>query len=166
MSGEHDKLVNKDICEKEHKNLEDKLTDLRANIHTSKESLGNRLDTVHSELNKALLGSISSPGGLMRDVANLKDNAEKQKKSKDEYEKRLNEKINSQNTKIKICLILFSLILGGKFLGFSVKAVFDYIKPIKEPTPIVKPVELEEENKEVPQAVKDYIKQQLEKENK
>ena len=69
MGEDNKDFVNKNICEEKHKAVEDKLIGLKANIHTSKESLSNRLD----EVDAALLGDRSSPGGLLRDFVDIKN---------------------------------------------------------------------------------------------
>lgn len=165
MSENHDNLVPKDICEKEHQVVDDKLVDLKANIRTSKESLGNRLDKVDTELHKALLGDITSPGGLLSDVKALKTNIKKAKEDWEEHKDTIDDKIKTQNFRMKLCLILVGILIGGKVLGFSITAIVDYMKPPTKPTPIVAPAPEIEGNDKVPQAIKDFIKEQLENKN-
>lgn len=165
MAGNHDNLISKDICKKEHQAVNDKLVDLKANIHTSKESLGNRLDKVDIELHRALLGDIASPGGLMADVEDLKTDIKKAKKDWKEHKNILDDKVKTQNFRMKLCLILVGIILGGKFLGYSITTVVDYMKPTAKPTTVVTPSPEIEENNEVPQVIKDFIKEQLKNKN-
>ena len=152
MAGEHDNLVQKDMCDIEHKIVHEKLVDLKANIHTAKESLGNHLDEVDAEVHKALLGNVDSPGGLLADVDDLKTNMKTAKIDWDEHKKIINDKIDTQNFKMKICLILVGILIGGKILGYSITSIVDYMKPPIKSAPVVVPKPtIEEDNNVLPE---------------
>ena len=160
MSETNEEFISKDVCEEKHKAVEDKFIDLKANIHTSKESLSNRLD----EVDTALLGDRRSPGGLLRDFIDIKNELEDHKGSIDEKIKRHEKQISkdfvhhqenvSSNLKflskaVWIAMGLSVMALGGRFFGISiemVKGMFD-----AEPAPIVAPAPVYEEYPGVPE---------------
>lgn len=144
-----DNQVNKDVCKEKHVSVNEKLVGLKANIHTSKESLSNRLD----EVSAALLGDRTSPGGLLRDIVEVKKDVERTKTN-------INEKIKSQNTKITLCIGLIVILIGGRFFGVSFDTIKKYFKP-HSPTPITAPAPIEEENDKIPKEIRDYIKERL-----
>lgn len=159
MSGDHKNLVTNDSCTDRTNAMTDKIIDLKANIHTSKESLGNRLDKVDSELQKALLGDVGSPGGLCGEVSDLKRDVEEATNNWKEHRKIVDDNVKSQNFRMKLCIILVALLLGGRILGYSISAVVNYMKP----TPITAPAPIEEEDYEIPAKIKDFIREELSK---
>lgn len=142
-----DSRVSKEICEEKHDNIKYNLAGLKANIHTSKESLSNRLDKV----NDALIGDTSKPGGLLRDIIELGKDIKGHKES-------IKKDIATQNFKMKLCLIMCFLVIGGKFLGTNLMSIKDYFFP-SITTTISTPASKE---KDVPIEIQEYIKKQLE----
>lgn len=159
MSENHDNLVNKEVCKEKHETVGKNFAEMKANIYTSKESLGNRLDTVGAELRKAMLGNENNPGGVLRDIIEIKRDMKRLQATNTEHEKRINEKVGTQNFRIKLCVGMVVILLGGKFFGFSLEGVKEFFT-LKPPTPIVasSPV-IEDDN--VPQEMQELIKQIL-----
>jgi hypothetical protein len=137
MTGKNGDFVKKDICDEKHQIVCNKIIDLKANIHTSKESLSNRI----AEVDAALLGDRSSPGGLLRDVIELKkevkeynEKTEKELKEYNEktlqniitYKENITKDINFLKAIVSFTLGLIVLMLGGKFFGIDLKTCIDY----------------------------------------
>ena len=165
-------FVSKGVCEERHQAVSEKFEDLKANIRTSKESLSSRLD----EVDVALLGDRKSPGGLLRDFIDIKNElsehkdavADELKRHEKQVEKDFNhhkENVSSslkfQGKAVWIAMGLSVMALGGRFFGISidmVKGLFD-----KDKTPVVQEAPIIEEDDSVPeelkQLIKDYLKQ-------
>ncbi len=171
MAEEHDNLVQKELCGKEHQVVNDKLADLKANILTSKESMGGKLDKFDCELRKALLGNSDHPGGLLTDIKAMKDGKEKYETSVNKDFKTLEDKVakdikthkalvGGQITLLRyvtwIAFGLSILAFGGKFLGLdgaTIKNFFSKTPPIVAPSPQV------EEDDSVPSELKILIRE-------
>jgi hypothetical protein len=110
-------IVKKDICEEKHKSIKTEIVGLKANITTSKESLSNRLD----EVDIALLGDRTDPGGLLRDIIEI----EKELKA---HQEKVTKELRKQNNKIYVGLIILALIFGGKFLGVSIDTIKNFFE--------------------------------------
>lgn len=154
MSENDEDFVNKGICEEKHKAVNEKFVDLKANIHTSKESLSNRLD----EVDAALLGDRRTPGGLLRDFVDIRNELTR-------YEKGINKELKHHKEniakdmkfmgwKIWIAIVLATLAVGGRISGISIKDLFQ-----KKPTPVVTtaPVIEEDDNNAVPKVIKELV---------
>jgi hypothetical protein len=167
MSESNEEFISKDVCEEKHKAVNDKFIDLKANIHTSKESLSNRLD----EVDTALLGDRRSPGGLLRDFVDVKNELKDHKDNINEklqrHEKQVGkdfvhhqEKVASNvkflSKAVWIAMGLSVMALGGRFFGISI----DMIKGMfsVEQTPVVAPAPPVEENTEIPEELQQMIK--------
>jgi len=165
MADKHDNLISKEVCDHKSNEVREKIIDLKANIHTSKESLGNRLDKVDLELQKALLGDVGSPGGLCGTVSELKRDIEEARKDWIEHKNIIDDKVKTQNFRMKLCFILLALIIGGKFLGFGISTVMDYMRPPIKPTPITAPAPIEETDNSVPTELKVLIQEIIEQQS-
>ena len=165
MIDNSENLINKDLCKEKHKAVDDNIVDLRANIHTSKESLGNRLDEVDNELQKALLGDVMSPGGILRDIVEIKNDMKRVVDDTEKYEKDVDDKIKIQNFRIKLCIGLVVILIGGKFFGFSLDTIKKYFKPDK-PITSTSSTLTEEDSNDIPIEIKEFIKKQLENQSK
>lgn len=156
MATNQERTVRKDDCEEKHKAVNEKFCDLKANIYTSKESLSNRLD----EVDVALLGDRKSPGGLLRDIIDIKEELEEYKEDTTKelgyYKENIINQINYLKWMAWIAMGLAVLAMGGKFFGISLEQIKKHFKPdsiTKKQTEVKEDV--------VPKEIQEYIKQQI-----
>ena len=160
MSENNEDFVGKDICSEKHKAVEDKLIGLKANIHTSKESLSNRLD----EVDVALLGDIISPGGLLRDFVDIKNEFtrhEEEMETKFKYHKEAIAKdLKFIGWKTWIAVGISVIALGGKFFGISINSIKGLFP--EKTTPVVTTAPDVEDNYDntIPIEVREFVNEE------
>lgn len=160
--------INKDVCAEKHKTVDEKLVDLKANIRTSKESLSNHLD----EVDAAIRGDRNSPGGLLRDVQDMQEEFDTHegevRRELDRIEKDVKIEIahHKENTTkdivflrwvIGVSMGLSVLAFGGRFLGFNVENLKENFKK----TPVVQTAPPVEEDKTIPDELKEILEELL-----
>lgn len=160
MADNTDNLVQKDVCEKEHQVIKEKFTDLKANIHTSKESLSNRLD----EVDIALLGDRKSPGGLLRDFAEMKEELDRHEEEVNteikHHKENVTKEIKFLNKTVWVAIGISVIAMGGKFFGIDVSTIKNVFS--NKTTPVVAPAPEIKENNDVPEELKILIKEFIE----